>query len=237
MGNGKNCKVKGGSYWVEYFPSYFKIIFFSNKECSDTRLLHVLTSVSWVKFLNANIFLPKTINQHRETLALDWLQKAIYLYSSPRLLSQIRTYSKTLFYNALVKFVFSDPLGESEILANEPLEFDKNLEKWLPKKGNWLICWRATRDGWAASTFHSKCDGKKPTLTIVQVPKDNKSYVFGGYATESWENRGKFEIIVVYYFYQVFADARSHCAFNCLIYGVFYLQQKVMNACICLLAR
>ncbi len=46
--------------------------------------------------------------------------------------------------------------------------------------------------------------GKKPTLTIIQVAKDNKKYVFGGYNTNSWEIDSKFEIIVVYYFYQVF---------------------------------
>ncbi len=133
----------------------------------------------------------------------------------------------------MFKFIYLGPLGESEILANEPVEFDNKLAEWLPRTGNWRICWRATRDGWAASTFHSKCDRKKPTLTIVQVPNDNKSYVFGGYATESWESYRKFEIIVVYYFYQVFSDARSHCAFNSLIYWVCYLQHEVMNSVMC----
>ena len=70
-------------------------------------------------------------------------------------------------------------------------------------------------------------------MTIVQVAKDNKKYIFGGYATESWDDDSKSEIIVVYYFYQVFSDARSHCAFNCLIYWVCYLQQEVMNSVMC----
>ena len=117
-----------------------------------------------------------------------------------------------MFYSALVKFIYLGSF-ESEILANETVEFSNKLAEWLPRTGNWTICWRAPRDGWAATTFHSKCDGIKPTLTIVQVIKDNKKYVFGGYATESWEDDGKFEIIVVYYFYQVFSDARPYCAF------------------------
>jgi hypothetical protein len=79
-------------------------------------------------------------------------------------------------------------------LLNEPVYFDNNLTEWLPTTGSWSICWRATRDGWASSEFHSHCDGKKPTLTIVQVVNNNKTYVFGGYATEVWDDpsSGKF---------------------------------------------
>ena len=40
-----------------------------------------------------------------------------------------------------------------------------------------MRCWHAKTDGWAASTFHSNCDGKGPTVTIVQVG----SYIFGGF--------------------------------------------------------
>ena len=49
-----------------------------------------------------------------------------------------------------------------------------------------MRCWRAKTDGWAASTFHSKCDGKGPTVTIIQVG----SYVFGGYTDVSWSSPG-----------------------------------------------
>ena len=98
----------------------------------------------------------------------------------------------------------------SGILKNELNEFEKKLGEWLPKTGDWRICWRATRDGWAASTFHSNCDGKLPTITIVQVIKNNKKFVFGGYATVSWKqaySSSKFEMItltyMIYYFNHV----------------------------------
>ena len=45
-----------------------------------------------------------------------------------------------------------------------------------------MRCWRAKTDGWAASTFHSNCDGKGPTVTIIQVGR----YIFGGYTDVSW---------------------------------------------------
>ena len=43
-------------------------------------------------------------------------------------------------------------------------------------------CWRAQIDGWGVSTFHSNCDGRGPTVTIIQVG----SYIFGGYTDKSW---------------------------------------------------
>ena len=46
----------------------------------------------------------------------------------------------------------------------------------------WKLCWRASVDGWAARTFHSRCDGKGPTVTIIRVGR----YIFGGYTSVSW---------------------------------------------------
>ena len=80
---------------------------------------------------------------------------------------------------------------DSQILSHEPSSFTKILGTWLPKTGNWAACWRGTRDGWAASTFHSNCDGKIPTLVIVKVIKNSKNFIFGGYCTATWAG-GKF---------------------------------------------
>lgn len=38
------------------------------------------------------------------------------------------------------------------------------------------------RDGFAASTFHSKCDGQGRTLTIIK----SNSHLFGGYTEQTW---------------------------------------------------
>ena len=87
------------------------------------------------------------------------------------------------------------PPFESEILSSEPLNFTTKLGEWLPQAGNWSVCWRATRDGWAGKTFHARCDGKVPTLTIVKVVKDNKNLIFGGFANATWAGC-KFEFII-----------------------------------------
>ncbi|KAL9961628.1 hypothetical protein ACROYT_G030610 [Oculina patagonica] len=51
---------------------------------------------------------------------------------------------------------------------------------------HWKLCYRATSHGWSASTFHSYCDGKPHTITIIR--KDQ--YVFGGYVDIPWESSG-----------------------------------------------
>ena len=48
---------------------------------------------------------------------------------------------------------------------------------------NGVLLYRASRDGFTASAFHSKCDGKANTITIV---KNNFNYVFGGYTAAKW---------------------------------------------------
>ena len=58
-----------------------------------------------------------------------------------------------------------------------------NLTNLLkPVEQDWKLCWRASQDGWAADTFHSLCDEKGPTITIVKVGR----YIFGGYTSVSW---------------------------------------------------
>ena len=45
------------------------------------------------------------------------------------------------------------------------------------------LLYRASRDGWEGKHFHSKCDNKGPTLTVI---KCTGGYVFGGYANAAW---------------------------------------------------
>ncbi|XP_044181235.1 uncharacterized protein LOC114975468 [Acropora millepora] len=63
------------------------------------------------------------------------------------------------------------------------------LSRWLrpvaQSNGQWILCWRASLHGWAAKTFHSLCDKKGPTVTIV---KDTNNNIFGGYTSISWQS-------------------------------------------------
>eukprot|EP00826_Nyctotherus_ovalis_P014220 TRINITY_DN1393_c0_g1_i1.p1 TRINITY_DN1393_c0_g1~~TRINITY_DN1393_c0_g1_i1.p1 ORF type:complete len:469 (+),score=87.59 TRINITY_DN1393_c0_g1_i1:195-1601(+) len=44
------------------------------------------------------------------------------------------------------------------------------------------LLWKGSRDGFIAETFHSKCDNKGPTVTIVK----SNNFIFGGYTEKSW---------------------------------------------------
>jgi hypothetical protein len=61
------------------------------------------------------------------------------------------------------------------------------VELTKTSKGNLL--YRATRDGFTGKAFHSKCDGKGNTITII---KNDLNYVFGGYASSAWNSSGNY---------------------------------------------
>ncbi|XP_044164992.1 netrin receptor DCC-like isoform X2 [Acropora millepora] len=81
-------------------------------------------------------------------------------------------------------------LISSSILGSLDIKYIDKLNSFLApvlrssSKIRFVRCWRAKTDGWAASTFHSNCDGKGPTVTIIQVG----SYIFGGYTDVSWSS-------------------------------------------------
>ena len=70
-------------------------------------------------------------------------------------------------------------------------EHRKKLFQWLPpqdtqeRRRRLRLLFRASQDGFMAKTFHSKCDNKGPTVTIVQSGK----YIFGGFTEESWDSK------------------------------------------------
>ena len=67
----------------------------------------------------------------------------------------------------------------------------------------WKLCYRASSHGWAARTFHSRCDGKPHTVTIIR----KSQYVFGGYTDIAW---GKNIIIRLAHNLTINLDIISH---------------------------
>ena len=47
------------------------------------------------------------------------------------------------------------------------------------------LLYRGSRDGFTAQTFHSRCDSKSPTLTII---KSQHNQIFGGFTTQTWNH-------------------------------------------------
>ncbi|CAF1174164.1 unnamed protein product [Adineta steineri] len=54
----------------------------------------------------------------------------------------------------------------------------------------WELIYKATRDGFDASAFHSCCNNEGPTITIIQ---SSNSSIFGGYTSVSWTSSEKRE--------------------------------------------
>jgi len=68
----------------------------------------------------------------------------------------------------------------------------QTLRKWLEESraitnDSDKLLYRASRNGWAASNFHSCCDNKGPTVTVIK----SGNYIFGGYTDQSWESYGR----------------------------------------------
>ena len=71
-----------------------------------------------------------------------------------------------------------------------PQQHDQILS-WLPessggKQVKLELLYRASRDGWQGQDFHSRCDSKGATVTVI---KCTGGFVFGGYADVSWHSR------------------------------------------------
>jgi len=85
----------------------------------------------------------------------------------------------------LCNFIFSAGLNCSSIVGNN-LTFLTWLHKWLKpvtsQSSYWNRCYQATVNGWSSSVFHSNCDEKGPSVTIIRVGE----HIFGGYTKHSW---------------------------------------------------
>ncbi|XP_046839722.1 uncharacterized protein LOC124433904 isoform X2 [Xenia sp. Carnegie-2017] len=77
--------------------------------------------------------------------------------------------------------LLSRDMSASTILIREPARFLKQLKSWF-SFSKLTCCWRTSIDGWDSRIFHSRCDNRGKTITLVKVGK----YIFGGYSTYKW---------------------------------------------------
>jgi len=55
----------------------------------------------------------------------------------------------------------------------------------FPSAKQWKLLYRATRDGFSAQNFHTKCDTAAYTLTIIKSTNGN---IFGGFTAKAWNS-------------------------------------------------
>ena len=64
------------------------------------------------------------------------------------------------------------------------------MEKKELNGRKWSLLYRGSRDGFLGSDFHSHCDDKPKTLTIVQSKSGN---IFGGFKSAQWKSSWSLE--------------------------------------------
>jgi len=95
------------------------------------------------------------------------------------------------------------------------------LLDWLPNSAKQLL-FRASRDGFSASDFHSRCDGRGGTVVLVQTT-DNDT-IFGGYTPLSWTSG---------------CDTPKVLSLQTLSVGIFWLKssKKLLSKNFCVVQR
>ena len=61
------------------------------------------------------------------------------------------------------------------------------LVTWIGRPCHFRLLYKISRDGCSAQTFHQKCDGQGPTVTVLY---NTNNTIFGGYLSQSWNSNG-----------------------------------------------
>ena len=125
------------------------------------------------------------------------MQALPFLSYSDNLIMMALAFSFNVKYFGLS---YAGGLGSSVILGD--LDRKNYMEKLISfldpvllnsQRSGFVRCWHAKTDGSSVSTFHSNCDGKGPTVTIIK----SGSYIFGAYTDVSWHS-SKYQIVVFF---------------------------------------
>ena len=77
-----------------------------------------------------------------------------------------------------------DSFKDSVLLTtSDQSNFVKNTVPNYSSSTKFNLLFRGSRDGWKSTDFHSNCDNKGPTITII---KSNAGKVCGGFTSLAW---------------------------------------------------
>ena len=115
---------------------------------------------------------------------LNYLRTGKLLLPDDRLV-QKEVIEEAKFYQiqGIIDKLKPKPYNESIILSQE-------WRDWLEKAvgasyDEYNNLYRGSKNGWASSNFHSRCDNKGPSLVVMK----SGNYIFGGYTEESWDSK------------------------------------------------
>ena len=67
--------------------------------------------------------------------------------------------------------------------------YKDQLVTWIGKPCHFRLLYKVSRDGCSAPTFHQKCDGQGPTVTVLY---NTNNTIYGGYLSQSWNSSGDY---------------------------------------------
>lgn len=81
--------------------------------------------------------------------------------------------------------------GEGFVQSSNILngEMRRTINKFTNKNG-WRLIFQGSRDGFTGKSFHTICDSKGPTVTVIQSENGN---IFGGYNPNPWKNSTSYD--------------------------------------------
>ena len=97
-------------------------------------------------------------------------------------LNYLEEENKKLKNNENKNYIFNGKPSKI-VISNEEINFLKEI---IPNN-NFSLLYRATIDGDSFKTFHSKVDGKSPTIILIKTTKDKK---WGAYTNNPWSSTG-----------------------------------------------
>ncbi|KAK3105723.1 hypothetical protein FSP39_004276 [Pinctada imbricata] len=85
----------------------------------------------------------------------------------------------------------------------------KQLWEWIGKPSRFDLLYKASRDGCSASAFHTLCDDKGPTVTVLF---NTEGSVFGGYTSQSWNGSGSYVSDSNAFLFRLKSKGHSKCS-------------------------
>ena len=137
-----------------------------------------------------NVTVMKLCDKVKE---IDLLEKKIKELEkeNQNLKENFELYNKVFLPTEEIKRLKSINIDSHILKIYEINLIEKGVQKNLKKKINkYTLLFRATRDGYRASNFHSKCDGKTNTVTLVETMTGRR---FGGFTDAQWDQSSSYK--------------------------------------------
>ncbi|KAG9288948.1 hypothetical protein G9A89_019570 [Geosiphon pyriformis] len=167
-----------------------------------------------------------------------------------KVFSYKRVFPEPLFDNIIEHYLNSSIPIQSTLKARSAIAIKSTIidEKIAAVIGNWIAgtnliseqkhsykfenLFRASRDGFNDGTFHSRCDNKGPTFTIVKLSSNN--IIVGAYNPLNWTSNSGYQSSISTFIFQ-FSDSSSqsgqigrittyyqHAVYNYSSYGLTF---------------